>query len=77
MRTHQTQYTGAFGVTEVSLTPNARRIITFDMKNCPHCGNHHASMDVEIETNDRAIIRCPALGGAKVEVIIKLFLNVP
>lgn len=76
MKTNQTKYTGAFGATEVGLTPDAKRSFTFDVKNCPHCGVHHASLDAEIR-DDRIVVRCPALGGKPIEIIMKLFLNVP
>lgn len=78
MKTAQTKYTGAFGATEVSFTPAMERRLEFDVKNCPHCGVHHASLDGEVlGGTDRVIVRCPALGGARIELIIKLFLNVP
>jgi hypothetical protein len=77
MITAQTKYTGAFGATVVGLTPVARRRLEFDVKNCPHCGVHHASLDAEEAENGRLIVRCPATGGRRIEVIMKLFLNVP
>jgi hypothetical protein len=77
MKTAQTKYTGAFGATEVSFTPHTRRNLEFDVRNCPHCGKHHASLDGEVQDNGRVIVRCAALGGARIEIIIKLFLNVP
>lgn len=73
MRTKQTHWTGAFGVTEVSLAPTARRAMLFDVTNCPHCGVHHASLDAEM-TDDRIIVRCPATGGRPLVLIAKLFL---
>ncbi len=72
----QPKYTGAFGVTEIGLSPAAVRSLEFDVRNCPHCGVHHASLDAEILANGRAIVWCPALG-ARLEVILKLFLHVP
>lgn len=77
MKTTQTKYTGAFGATVVAFTPDLKRRLEFDVKNCPHCGVHHASLDGEVRENGRVVVRCPALGGAPIEVIIKLFLNVP
>jgi hypothetical protein len=77
MKTAQTKYTGAFGATEVAFTPQAKRQLEFDVKNCPHCGVHHASLDGEAQKNGRVIVRCPSLGGKPIELIIKLFLNVP
>jgi hypothetical protein len=77
MKTAQTKYTGAFGATEVSFTPEAKRRLEFDVKNCPHCGVHHASLDGEVLENGRVLLRCPALGGTRIELIVKLFLNVP
>lgn len=77
MKTMQTKYTGAFGATVVGLTPKAKRSLEFDVQNCPHCGVHHASLDGVALDNGRIMIRCPALGGAPMELIMKLFLNVP
>jgi hypothetical protein len=77
MKTAQTKYTGAFGATEVGLTPVAKRALEFDIKNCPHCGVHHASLNAEVTAPDRVTVRCPALGGAPIVIIIKLFLHVP
>jgi hypothetical protein len=73
----QPKYSGAFGKTELGLTPQAARALTLDVKNCPHCGVHHASLSVEVLGNGRFLARCPALGGARLEVILKLFLHVP
>lgn len=73
----QPKYSGAFGKTEIGLTPNAERSLELDVRNCPHCGLHHASLDAEILENGRVLVRCPALGGAHLEVIVKLFLYVP
>jgi hypothetical protein len=78
MKTSQTKYTGAYGATVVALTPVLRRQLEFDVTNCPHCGVHHASLDGELNTTTgRVLIRCPATGGRPIEVIIRLFLNVP
>jgi ribosomal protein L37AE/L43A len=76
MKTKQTKYTGAFGATEVVLTPETRRTLEVDVKNCPHCGNHHVNARVRIE-GDRFAVRCAATGGRPIEIIMKLFLNVP
>lgn len=77
MKTAQTKYTGAFGATIVAFTPSAKRQLEFDVTNCPHCGVHHVSLDGEVRENGRVWVRCPALGGKPIELIIKLFLNVP
>lgn len=77
MKTAQAKYTGAFGATEVSFTPDLKRRLEFDVKNCPHCGVHHASLDGEVQENGRVLLRCPALGGAHIVLIVKLFLYVP
>lgn len=77
MKTVQTLYTGAFGATEVAFTPALKRRLEFDVTNCPHCGVHHASLDGEVQPNGRVIVRCPALGGKPIELIIKLFLHLP
>lgn len=77
MKTSQTKYTGAYGATEVSLTPYAKRSLEFDVRNCPHCGLHHASLDGVVQENGRIIVRCAPLGGKPIEIIMKLFLNVP
>lgn len=77
MKTAQTKYTGAFGATKAELTPSAKRALEFDVTNCPHCGVHHASLDAEIQENGRIIVRCPPTGGRPIEIIMKLFLNVP
>lgn len=76
MKTQQTKHTGAFGATEVALTPSAKRSLTFDVRNCPHCGAHHASLDGEVIDTGRIIVRCPALGGKPLVLILKLFLHV-
>jgi hypothetical protein len=76
MKTSQTKYTGAFGATEVAFTPSAKRQLEFDVQNCPLCGGHHASLDGEVQVNGRVALRCPRIG-ARIELIIKLFLNVP
>jgi hypothetical protein len=76
MRTSQTKHRGAFGATVVAFTPAVIRRLEFDVTNCPHCGVHHASLDGEVR-GDRVTVRCSALGGKPIEVIIKLFLNVP
>jgi hypothetical protein len=73
MKTKQTRATGAFGATEVSLAPPARRGLLFDVKNCPHCGTHHASLDADVE-GDRITIRCPVLR-APMTLTAKLFLH--
>lgn len=77
MKTAQTKYTGAFGATVVEFTPAAKRRLEFDVTNCPHCGVHHASVDGEVRADGRVIVRCPALGGKPIEIIVKLFLHVP
>jgi hypothetical protein len=85
MKTDQTKYTGAFGVTEISLTPQSKRSLTFDVRNCPHCGVHHASLDAEVSQvdpcgvmrSDQLIVRCPALGGAPIYLTTSLSLYVP
>jgi len=74
VKTHQTKERGAFGATEISFTPQTRRGLCFDVRNCPHCGVHHASLDAEV-TEDRVTLRCPALGGAPLTLTIKLFLH--
>ena len=73
----QPKYSGAFGKTEIGLSPAATRAIEVDVRNCPHCGLHHASLDAEALDNGRLVARCPALGGARMEIIMKLFLHVP
>jgi hypothetical protein len=77
IKTTQKKYTGAFGATEVAFTPKAQRKLEFDVRNCPHCGVHHASLDGELRADGRVIVRCPALGGKPIELIVKLFLHVP
>ena len=68
--------TGAYGPTEITLTPKARRDLEMDIKNCPHCGNHHASVPAFMD-KDRATVyvRCPPTGGRKIEMTLKLFLH--
>jgi hypothetical protein len=76
MRTQPTQERGAFGMTEVALTPQAARALLFDVTNCPHCGRHHASMEAEVDrAQQRITVRCPALGGAPLTMTVKLFLH--
>jgi hypothetical protein len=77
MKTIQKQYSGAFGATEVDLTPGVKRALEFDIRNCPHCGVHHASLDGELRGDGRVIVRCPATGGRQLEIIIKMFLHIP
>jgi hypothetical protein len=77
LKTTQTRYTGAFGATVVAFTPQAKRVLEFDITNCPHCGTHHASLDGVVQLNGRVLLRCPRTGGRPMELIIKLFLNVP
>jgi hypothetical protein len=54
--------TGAHGATKVMLTPQAKRMLTLDVTNCPHCGSHHASLDA-VYADKVLAVRCPALGG--------------
>lgn len=75
MKTSQTRMTGAFGATEISLTPQAKRSLTFDVRNCPHCGVHHASLEAEVIPTGRIVLRCPSLGGAPLVMTVKLFLH--
>ena len=76
MRTHQTKERGAFGVTEIVITPQAARELLFDIKNCPHCGRHHASVNAEVDREkQRVVVRCPSLGGAPLTMTVKMFLH--
>ena len=82
---------GAFGATAVTLTPVARRTLTVDVVNCPHCGAHHASLDVEgVGVGGRpvvrlrsshqqftGIVRCPALGGRPLTIHLILAVMAP
>jgi transcription elongation factor Elf1 len=63
--------TGAFGATKVTITPQAKRALTFDVVNCPHCGVHHASLDA-VERKNRIAVLCPALGGRPIFVRVTL-----
>jgi hypothetical protein len=64
---------GAFGRTEVSFDPQTRRSMTMDVKNCPHCGVHHASLPVIIQ-GDRLTVECPDLRRS-LHMTLKLFLH--
>lgn len=73
MRTRQTQLRGAFGASEVRLTPQSARRLDFDITNCPHCGGHHASVAAKI-VEDRVTLECPSLRRPLV-LTAKLFLH--
>lgn len=66
---------GAYGLTEVAFTPQQRRAgFDVDVRNCLHCGVHHASLTAEI-VGDRLIARCPSLGARPITVTFKLFIH--
>jgi hypothetical protein len=67
-------HTGAFGKTDITFTPVCKRKLEVDVRNCPHCGVGHASLDVEMVA-DRFIVRCPSLGGAPIVMTVRLFLH--
>lgn len=76
MRTRQTRERGAFGETEIALTPQSARGLLFDITNCPHCGSHHASVEAEVDrTKQLIIVRCPSAGGAPLTLTVKMFLH--
>ena len=75
MKTTQTKITGAFGATEIGLTPEAKRSLTFDVRNCPHCGGHHASVDSELVPPNKIVLRCPSTGGRPLVLTAKLFIH--
>lgn len=58
---------GTYGRTEILFTPVTRRSLHMDMRNCPHCGSHHASMDVQHEQTSyvgkepEMYVTCPSL----------------
>lgn len=73
MKSRYTRMTGAFGHTEVVLTPQAARVLTFDVKNCPHCGVHHASVECKVD-GERISMVCPTLL-RPIVMTAKLFLH--
>lgn len=68
---------GAFGLTEVTLTPRQRQAIEMDLRNCPHCGVHHASLDGRVGyglASDRVVLECPSTRRLVV-LTLKLFIH--
>jgi transcription elongation factor Elf1 len=76
MKTQPTPARGAFGATQITLTPQSARALLFDITNCPHCGTHHASVSAEVDREQqRIVVRCPSLGGAPLTMTVKMFLH--
>lgn len=66
---------GASGRTNIQFTPQSERRLEMDITNCPHCGNGHASIPVELNSIGLAYVTCPSTGGRPVFFTLSVRLS--